>query len=78
MHSVAAAFVGLFLVGAVWLLRSNQVSVTSDFPEGGAVRTDGVAGLAIELRIDPAGRREAARQKTTAGAVSSDQRRPWL
>lgn len=69
---LAAAFVGLFLVGAVWLLRSNQVSVSSGFPDGGAVRTDGVAGLAIELRFDPVSRREAATVRFEGEDVTDD------
>ena len=54
--ALGLAFAALFVVGGIWLLRANQVRVTSDFEDGGAVPTAGVAGLAIELQVDPTSR----------------------
>lgn len=58
--ALGLAFAALFVVGGIWLLRANQVTVTSDFEDGGAVPTAGVAGLAIELQVDPTSRLNSA------------------
>jgi len=50
------AFAALFVVGGIWLLRTNQVTVTSDFEDGGAVPSAQVSRLAIELAIEPSSR----------------------
>jgi hypothetical protein len=58
---LALAFLALFVVGGVWLWRSNRVEVTPvGMQDGGAVRTIGVPRLEIELRVDPASRLDSA------------------
>lgn len=67
------AFAALFVIGGIWLVRSNRVSVTTgDFGDGDAVRTDGVARLEIEVLIDPADRAEGATVRFEGEDVTGD------
>ncbi|HEY8057531.1 MAG TPA: putative glycoside hydrolase, partial [Acidimicrobiales bacterium] len=52
------AFLALFVIGGIWLVRANRVTVTSDFEDGGAVQTAHVRSLVIDVRIQPANRIE--------------------
>jgi len=66
------AFAALFVVGGLWLLRTNAVTVTSDFEDGGAVPSAGVAALAIELRVEPTSRVRGATVSFEGTDVTGD------
>ena len=70
--ALGLAFAALFVVGGIWLLRANQVTVTSDFEDGGAVPTAGVAGLAIELQVDPTSRLNSATVRFNGDDVTDE------
>jgi len=69
---LGVAFAALFVVGGIWLLRTNQVTVTSDFEDGDAVPTAGVAALAIELTVDPTSRLNSATVRFDGTDVTED------
>ena len=77
------AFVVLFVLGALWMIRSNRVDVTSgEFGDGDAVRTAEVPRLSIELNIEPAGQAEAATvrfegEEVTDGLEQTDTGYVW-
>lgn len=66
------AFAALFVVGGLWLLRTNEVTVTSDFEDGGAVPSSGVPTLAIEVRIEPTSRVAGATVSLDGTDVTAD------
>ena len=71
--ALVVAFAALFVVGGIWLLRSNQVSVSSgDFGDGDAVTTAGLPNLEIDLNIEPSGRRDAATVRFEGEDVTDD------
>jgi len=70
--ALGLAFVALFLVGGIWLLRANRVTVTSDFADGGAVQTADVGRLAIELKIRPTSRLGATTVRLDGTDVTED------
>jgi hypothetical protein len=58
---LAAAFAALLIIGAIWLIESNRVSlVMSGAEDGGAVTTDEAGSLMLEFTIEPAARAAAA------------------
>jgi hypothetical protein len=67
------AFAALFVVGGVWLLRSNRVTVSSgDFGDGDAVTTANLADLEIDVNIEPSSRRDAATVRFEGEEVTDD------
>lgn len=67
------AFVGLFLVGGIWLLGTNTVSVHSvGLEDGDAVTTDRSGGLEIELRVEPTDRLDSATVSFDGSDVTGD------
>ena len=58
---LALAFLVLFVVGGIWLVQANDVSITAaDFGDGDAVRTRKVDELRIEVEVEPHAQAEAA------------------
>jgi hypothetical protein len=67
------AFLVLAVIGGVWLWRVNGVSVDSvGMEDGDAVTTSAVAGLAIELRIEPTGRLDGATVRFDGDDITAD------
>ena len=71
--ALGIAFLVLFVVGGIWLLRANSVSISSgEFGDGDAVRTREVARLAIEVHVDPADRAGSATVTLDGEDVTDD------
>jgi hypothetical protein len=70
---LALAFLGLFVAGGLWLLRSNHVTIDSgDFGDGDAVTTARLPNLEIDLNIEPHSRVEAATVRFEGEDVTND------
>jgi len=66
------AFVALFVVGGIWLVRANRVTVTSDFEDGGAVRTTDIRSLVIDVQIQPSSRIEDTTVRLDGTDITDD------
>ena len=72
---LAASFGVLLLVGALWLLRSNRVSLSVDGLDGGAVTTAEAEALTLDFQVEPLSRLDSAELQLDGEDVTTDAER---